>query len=192
VDVSWELESAVELFGADRRVALVLAVARLGETNLRTWWRCHGLDQAGEWVLKGTFPRSWRWVALELDVISAARRHQEVLPRSTALHLFSDGLPFRRLAAAWLAERKTASDSDPLFDAITGWDTEAAAMALTQWAGQGDSPDAKRVGPASCLGSLAAAALEHDSALSSVCDRLAAAYGTMGTELIPPYFDLVP
>src|ERR1700674_898936 len=97
VDVSWEMESAVELYGADRSVALVLGVARLGETNLRAWWNCHGLDQAGEWVLKGNFPRSWRWVALELDLISAARRHQEVLPRSTALHLFSDGLPFRRL-----------------------------------------------------------------------------------------------
>ncbi len=38
------MEPAVELYGADRSVALVLGVARLGETNLRAWWRCHALD----------------------------------------------------------------------------------------------------------------------------------------------------
>lgn len=31
-------------------VRLVLGVARLGETDLRGWWSCHGLDEVGYYV----------------------------------------------------------------------------------------------------------------------------------------------
>jgi hypothetical protein len=43
-----------------------------------------------------------------LDILGATRRQEELLGRKTALHLFSDELPYRRVALAWLAERKTA------------------------------------------------------------------------------------
>ena len=88
------------------------------------WWNSHGLDQAGSFVLKRTLPRTWRSAALELDVLSARRRHDDALSsRRSALHLFSDELPFRRWAAAWLSKQKTsASGVDELLEELGGWD----------------------------------------------------------------------
>ena len=77
----------------ERVIDLLLGVARLGEAGLRGWWQSHGLDQAGQYVLGGSFPRTWRCAALELAIASAKRRHEETLGRPTALHLFSDELP---------------------------------------------------------------------------------------------------
>ncbi len=80
---------------------LVLGVARLGEMDLAGWWSTHGLDHTGRYVLAKAFKRTWRSAALELDLVSAARRHDDALTgRRTALHLFSDELPFRRWAAS--------------------------------------------------------------------------------------------
>src|SRR4051812_48918110 len=85
----------------DTVVRLVLGVARLGEADLAGWWSSHGMDRAGRYVLSRSFRRTWRSVALEVDVLSATRRHNDALGnRRTALHLFSDELPFRRWAAA--------------------------------------------------------------------------------------------
>jgi ATP-dependent helicase/nuclease subunit B len=46
--------------------------------------------------------------------------HEELLGRSTALHLFSDLFPFRRWTAGWLAEQKTTPEQDPLLGALVG------------------------------------------------------------------------
>ncbi|MCY4194861.1 MAG: BrxE family protein, partial [bacterium] len=110
---------------------LVLGVARLGEADLRGWWNCHGLDNVGSFVLKRAFPRTWQPAALELDVLSARRRHANSLPgRKTALHLFSGELPFSHWAAAWLAEQKSAPEVDPLFAEFASWDLAAADARL--------------------------------------------------------------
>ena len=70
------------------RIAEVVGVEgdRLGEAGLRGWWQSHGLDQAGQYVLGGSFPRTWRCAALELAITSAKRRQEEMLGRPTALH----------------------------------------------------------------------------------------------------------
>jgi hypothetical protein len=181
----------LQIHGADRTVALLLGVARLGEASLLGWWRAHGLDQSGAFVLSGSFPRTWRCAALELDLASAARRHQELLPRPGALHLFSDGLPYRRLAAAWLAERKTTGPS-PLIDVLTDWDVSSGTVALAEWADATANGEAKRLGPAMCLGSLAPAAIQQEATLESACCRLAVAYLDMkgSADFVPPYFEL--
>ena len=83
-------------------VRLVLGIARLGGNDLRGWWKGHALDRTGQYVLSSMFRRTWRPAALQLDVTAAARMHDELLGRSTALHMFSDSLPFRRWATAWL------------------------------------------------------------------------------------------
>src|SRR3954462_663603 len=88
-------------------VPIVLGVARLGENDLRGWWQGHALDRTGQYVLSNMFRRTWRPVALELDISAATRMHDELLGRASALHLFSDLLPFRRWATGWLAEQKT-------------------------------------------------------------------------------------
>jgi hypothetical protein len=96
---------------AEETTRLVLGVARLGEQDLTGWWGSHGLDRAGSYVLARSFRRTWRSAALELDIEAAARRHDDATAgRTTALHLFSDELPFRRWATAWLAEQKTAPE----------------------------------------------------------------------------------
>ncbi len=68
-------------------VRIVLGVARLGENDPRGWWNGHALDGTGEYVLSNMFRRTWRSAALELDVAAAARMHNQLLGRSTALHL---------------------------------------------------------------------------------------------------------
>src|SRR6185295_13212969 len=102
-------------------VRLVLGVARLGENDLRGWWQGHALDRTGQYVLSTMFRRTWRPAALQLDVSAATRMHDELLGRSTALHLFSDLLPFRRWATGWLAEQKTSDDVPDLLIALESW-----------------------------------------------------------------------
>lgn len=73
VDVSQEIEAAVQIHGADRRVALVLGVVRLGEAGLQGWWRTHGLFRqehtSGREASpeRGVAPR-WSWTCCRLLV----------------------------------------------------------------------------------------------------------------------------
>ena len=171
-------------------VALVLGIARLGEAELRGWWQAHGLGQVGRYVLGDVF--HWRTAkasGLELDVLSASRRQEQILARPTALHLFSDWLPFRRLALAWLAERKTAG-SGPFLDRLAAWDPETATRDLAEWTA-GAQQSAEAVGPGLLLGTLTPMELENEVALRSVVKQLGAAYLEQDAELRPPYFDLV-
>jgi hypothetical protein len=171
-------------------VRLVLAVARLGEVDLRGWWRSHALDQVGGYVLSGLLKRSWRAAALELDVASAARFHDEALGRSSALHLFSDHLPFRRWATAWLAEQKTAAP-DPLFEELQGWDEGAARACLTRWTAGVDVSGAEPLGSGLLLGTVTRSEVDDPAVLVALGRRLAAAYLDQDVNLRPPYLDLV-
>jgi hypothetical protein len=169
---------------------LVLGIARLGEAELRGWWHAHGLGQVGRYVLGDAFHwRTAKATGLELDILSASRRQEQILTRPTALHLFSDWLPFRRLALAWLAERKTAA-SDPLLDRLAAWDLNSASRDLVEWT-VGAQPSAEVVGPGLLLGALTPRELQDEAALRSVAKQLGAAYLDQGAELRPPYFDLV-
>lgn len=93
----------------ERVIDLLLGVARLGEAGLRGWWQSHGLDQAVQYVLGGSLPRTWRCAALELAIASAKRRHEETLGRPTALHLFSDELPSAGLQVRGSPSRRPAA-----------------------------------------------------------------------------------
>jgi hypothetical protein len=170
-------------------VTLVLAVARIGELDQAGWWRCHGLSTTGRYVLASSFPRTWQPAALELDVASATKRHEDLLPRDTALHLFSDLLPFRRLALAWLAERKTA-EPDQLIAELQELD-EAGTRRLIEARAAAPPPPHDRVGNGLLLGRLTTHELEDGDVLGSTVRSLAASYIAQGAELVPPYFDLV-
>jgi hypothetical protein len=171
----------------DEVIRLVLGVSRLGEQGLRGWWRSHGLGKGGQYVLKKAYPRTYRSAALELDILSAARRHDDLLGRSTALHLFSSVLPFRRWAEAWLAEQKTL-EPDPLFDELAAWDLDAATETLRDWAG--NIPSGEVVGEGLLLGQISAEELDEEASLHSYARLLAAAYVDQDAHLRPPYFDL--
>ena len=170
-------------------ISMVLGVARLGEEDLRGWWNCHGLSEVGRFVLDRAFPRTARSAGLELDLLSARRRHSDALSgRATALHLFSDELPFRRGASAWLSEQKTASPADPLFDDLAGWDVATAVASLQEHAGPPDAGEA--IADGLRLGQVRRADLEDESALASLARRLASAYTELGDVFRAPYFDL--
>lgn len=168
-------------------IDLVLGIARLGEAGLRGWWQSHGLDQAGRYVLSGAFPRTWRSAALELAVASAKRRHEDVLGRPTALHLFSDELPFRRLASAWLAELKTGGDTARI-DEFASWTTDAAVAFLRDSTGM--QATGETVGSGLLLGRLTSAELDDATTLVSVAKQLAAGYLDQSGDFRAPYFDL--
>jgi len=173
----------------DSAVRLVLGVARLGEADLRGWWNCHGLDRVGSFVLKRAFPRTWQPAALELDVLSARRRHASALSRrKTALHLFSGELRISHWAVAWLAEQKSAPKVDPLFTELASWDLAAADARLREWAGE--SVDGEAIGDGLLLGRLRQSDLDEGSVLKAVVGRMAAAYVGQEGSFCAPYFDL--
>ncbi len=173
---------------AEETVRLLLGVARLGEADLAAWWNSHGLDRAGRYVLARSFRRTWRSAALELDVLSAARRHDDALDsRRTALHLFSDELPFRRWAMSSLAEEKTAEQPREFFDELAGWTLDDARRSVTAWAGE--PPRGEAIGSGYRLGELSGAELDDSDVLLSTARLLAASYvGLDGFRA--PYFDL--
>jgi hypothetical protein len=171
----------------DRAIRLVLGIARLGEQGLRGWWRSQGLGKGGQYVLQRSFPRTARAAALELNILSAAHRHDDLLERPTALHLFSSAFPFRRWASAWLSEQKTLAP-DPLFDELAGWDLDHALETLRSWAG--DSPRGEHVGEGLLLGQVTQTELDDHDHLLRYARLLASAYLDRNAGLLPPYFDL--
>ena len=171
----------------DQAIRLVLGISRLGEQGLKGWWRSHGLGKGGQYVLGKSFPRTGRSAALELDILSAAHRHDDLLERSTALHLFSSAFPFRRWTEAWLAEQKTLVN-DPLFDELTAWDLDKALASMRSWAG--NSPGGELIGEGILLGQLTQAEMKNEDELLPYARLLAAAYLDQDAGFRPPYFDL--
>jgi hypothetical protein len=171
-------------------VRLVLGVARLGENDLRGWWQGHALDRTGRYVLSGMFRRTWRSAALELDTAAATVMHNDLLGRPTALHLFSDLLPFRRWAVNWLAEQKTSGDMDPLLSTLEAWTAETATESVRAWSGQSQAPRGEPLGEGLLLGRMTASELADPPTIQRAAQVLAAAYLDQTGPLRPPYFDL--
>jgi hypothetical protein len=171
-------------------VRLVLSVARLGENDLCGWWKGHAMDRTGQYVLSSMFRRTWRPAALEFDVAAATAIHNELLGRATALHLFSDLLPFRRWATGWLAEQKTASQADPLLGTLEGWTADDSADTLRAWCGSAQPGRGEALGDGLLLGRLTAMEVADPATLLPTARLLAAAYLDQTGPLRPPYFDL--
>ena len=109
-------------------IDLVLSVVRLGDLDRNGWWRSHGLDETGSFLLQRSFKRTWAATAMELSMVSARARHDDTLGRKDAVHLFSDELPFYRLVHSWLLEQKLDAvviESPPYFHPIQAADAVA-------------------------------------------------------------------
>ena len=171
-------------------IRLVLGVARLGEKDLRGWWKGHAIDRTGEYVLSSMFRRTWKPAALELDAAAASRMHRELLGRSTALHLFSDLLPFRHWAIGWLADQKTAPEPDSILDAFQRWTGDDSTETLRSWCGAGESLRAEPLGDGLLLGRLTTAEVDDPVTLHRTARLLTVAYLDQNDPLRPPYFDL--
>jgi hypothetical protein len=171
-------------------IRLVLGIARLGENDMRGWWNGHALDRTGEYVLSSMFRRTWRSAALQLDVSAAARMHDELLGRSTALHAFSDGLPFRRWATGWLGEQKTTEGVAGLLTTLETWSADQAISTLRSWCGGLDSAEGESLGSGLLLGRLSSSDLEDPGVLLQTARLLCVSYLDQTGALRPPYFDL--
>lgn len=165
-------------------VRLVLGVARLGEGDLARWWSSQGLNPAVRFALAG-FRRTGTVVGAELALLSAARRHHQILPRPTAVHLFSPHLPFIGWTSAYLAELKTVGTSDLLDELRTWTSTDLATGAVQAWrAALG--PLERRVDP------VTPDDLADPLVTTALLGQFVDSYLTMSGDLSVPYVDLVP
>jgi hypothetical protein len=167
---------------------LLLGVARLGDRDLRGWWGSAALDRdVGPFVLGNTFPRTGRIAGAELLLLSAARRHAQILSRPTAIHLYSNRLPFLRWTRGWLSELKT-SPTDGLIAELESWhDSATAEKVLAEWAGT--RPPADTVAGTLELGRIDPAELDDPPALLLRVRAMAACYVDMD-RLTPAFFNV--
>jgi hypothetical protein len=173
-------------------IRLLLGVARLGEADLAAWWNTQVLAPAGQYVLPRTFPRTWRPAAGELLLLSASRWHEGAFDnRPTALHLFSQGLPFRGWVSSWLAEQKTVSPPDELFAELGSWRSrEEAYGALQEWTAGDEATRGEHVAGHLRLEAVSADDLANPQRLDPLCRTLAAAYLRSLETVALPYYDL--
>lgn len=168
----------------ERIVRVVLCVARLGEADHRGWWGTNLYGAAGRVVLGQRLPRTWRMAAAELDLAAAASRHNEILDRRNAVHLFSDNWPPRRWAGAWVAEQKTATPPDGFFE----WLEKVSSDGVIDNLKVGRS-ERKRVtepnGRVLRVGSVRRADLVQPTRLESAVTQLATAYTDLGDFAVP-------
>ena len=167
---------------------LPVAAARLGDADLYSWWRSHGMDSTGEYVLSDLFPRTWMAAGAELTMLSAAKRHHDVLPpRADVIHLFGEPFPAFRNAMAWLAEMKTGGDASEV-GALRRWTVATASDELRSRVGQ--APSGERIAGTMRLGVVSADVLSDPIAMLRVARSLTAAYLDQNSDLHIPYFDL--
>lgn len=168
---------------------LLLGVARLGDRDLRGWWKSSAMDaDVGQFVLGNTFPRTGRLAGAELLVLSAARRHRQVIDRPNAVHLFSDRLRFHRWTQAWLAEQKTGV-VDEVIGELEAWtDPSMAVTTLSEWIGV-PMPAGEAVAGAVSLGRVPATVLVDAEGRLGLARSMAACYLAM-VEFTPPYVNV--
>lgn len=141
----------------------------------------------GRFVLGNTFPRTGRLAAAELLVLSAVRRHQQVLDRPNAVHLFSDRLRFHRWTTAWLAEQKTGV-VDEVIDDLEAWTEPLAVETLGDWVDP-PAPAGEPVAGALSLGRVSSSLLADPEALLGLARSMAACYLAMD-DFTPPYVNV--
>lgn len=168
----------------DGQFELLLAIIRLGDADRLGWWRSHSVDETAEYVLGHAFPSTWMASGLELAMESARIRHDAALRRATAVHIFSDYLPFHRHLTSWLIERKLERDAAPL-----AWLPAADVGELRSRLGP--SAEGERRGDGLYMGEVTEAELHDDGHAMGLLSRLASGYVAMDGDFIAPYLDLV-
>jgi hypothetical protein len=172
------------MINLDVRFDTFLAIVRLGDADRLGWWRSHSVDETAEYVLGQAFPSTWMASGLELAMESARIRHDTLLRRATAVHLWSDYLPFHHLLTSWLIERKLERDVAPL-----GWLPAASVDDLRERLGP--ATESERRGDGLYLGDVTKPELDDGERLADVFSRLAGAYASLGSDFAAPYMDLV-
>jgi hypothetical protein len=162
----------------------LLAVIRLGDADRLGWWRSHSVDDVAEYHLSHALPTTWMAAGVELAMESARIRHHTALERPSAVHLFSDRLPFHRELKAWLIGRKLERDFEPL-----EWLLKASIENLR--ARLGEPNTGERRGNGIYMGDFTGDQLDNDHALHGLLARLTSAYVTIEKDFVAPYADLM-
>lgn len=162
----------------------LLCVVRLGDADRLGWWRSHSVDGTAEYVLGESFPNTWMATGVELAMESARVRHEQLLERTTAVHIFSDYLPFHRLLRNWLIERKLERDLEPL-----SWLPQASLDDLRARLPEPASGERRASGM--YMGELPRAAIDDPEAVEATLTKLAGAFAGLNEEFVAPYVDLV-
>ena len=110
--------------------------------------------------------------AVELDIAAAANRHNNVIDRSNAVHLFSDRWPVRRWTSAWVAEQKTEAEPSEIFELLES----ATIDALEDRLRVNRNPKVESLGNALRVGTIERRLLEDPVEVTDAVQRLAAAY----------------
>ena len=119
--------------------------------------------------------------AVELDLASAANRHNDIIDRPNAVHLFSDRWPVRRWAAAWVAEQKTEDEPSEIFEQL-----ETATLdAIEDHLRIDKKPRVESLGDALRVGAIDRLLLEDPGVVAVAVRTLAAAYVGLGTFAAP-------
>ena len=175
------MTSAISTNDVDEIVASAIRVARLGEADLRNWWGSRSFGAAGRVVLKQRLPRTWRMAAVELDLASAANRHNDAIDRPNAVHLFSDRWPVRRWTAAWVAEQKTEEEPSEIFELLETATIDAIEIQLRA----DRMPRVESLGDALRVGTIERTLLEDPVPVAEAVHTLAAAYVGLETFAAP-------
>ena len=164
----------------------VVRIARLGEQDQFGWFGTRSFGAAGRVVLGQRLPRTWRMAAVELDIASAMNRHNEILDRRNAVHLFSDNWPVRRWATAWVSEQKTATPPDIFFENLESATQEEVTSLLQESAAK--LPPVS--GQAVRMGSISATEFTAPELLLPAVNALAATYLQLGDRFVVPYMEI--
>lgn len=175
------MRSAIPTNDVDEIVESAIRVARLGEADLRNWWGSRSFGAAGRVVLKQRLPRTWRMAAVELDLASAANRHNDAIDRPNAVHLFSDRWPVRRWTAAWVAEQKTEEEPSEIFELLETATIDAIEIRLRA----DRMPRVESLGGALRVGTIERTLLEDPVPVADAVRTLAAAYVGLETFAAP-------
>lgn len=165
----------------------LLALVRLGDVDRKGWWRSRSCDDTAEYVLGEAFPSTWLATGLELAMESARVRHEQALAErvggATAVHVFSDHLPFHQLLRNWLIERKLERDPEPL-----QWLRQASTEDLISHLGQGS--DGERRAEGLYLGTVSPSEINDEDGQRALMERLTGAYRGLNEDFLAPYVDL--
>jgi hypothetical protein len=165
------------------QIDTLLTVIRLGDADRLGWWRSHSLDETGEYLLSHMFPNTWMATGVELAMESSRIRHNMALNRTTAVHLFSDYLPFHRELKAWLIQRKMDNDFEPLT-----WLPDTSVEELRRNLGAPAAGEPR--GEGIYLGDIPRTSLDDGAVLQECLARLASAYAGLDDGFCAPYLDL--
>lgn len=110
--------------------------------------------------------------AVELDLASAANRHNDIIDRPNAVHLFSDRWPVRRWTAAWVSEQKTEDEPSAIFEQLEATTLDAIEACLRA----DKQPRVESLGDALRAGSIERSMLKEPAAVADAVRALAAAY----------------